>query len=348
MPRSRVYLDFNATAPPTARAWQAARRAPWGNPNSACAEGRAAKRAVERARAQVASLINAEPGEVSFTSGGTQANAIALSMRAGEPLVVSTTEHNSVLLPAQKRGTNFVPVSDDGCIDPMVFGSVVANRRPGLISIMLANNEIGTTNDIAGLVRSSRDAAPRAAFHSDAVNALGKIPIDVRRLGVDMLSLSAHKIGGLKGVGALYVQDGIDADSPGTPNVPGIVAFGAAAQEAQAWLASRQMLRQIRLRDDLGRALASRGGVRIGDLNFRLPNTVAVVFPGKDAHAIVRALDAEGIATSIGSACGCQKQALSHVMVAVGSDLPAIRFSLGPHTTRTEIQRAIEAIWRVV
>ncbi|MBD3237045.1 MAG: aminotransferase class V-fold PLP-dependent enzyme, partial [Candidatus Eisenbacteria bacterium] len=325
----RVYLDHNATTPVHADVFAAMEpflRERFGNASSVHSFGRPAREAVERARAQVAALIGAREREIVFTSGGTEADNLALRGtldRLAEGgrrphIVTSAIEHPAVLNVCQfleKRGdaVTFVSVDEDGRVDPRRVAEAI---RPdtGLVSIMLANNEVGTIEPIREIAALARERD--VLVHTDAVQAAGRLPIDVAELGVDLLSLSAHKIYGPKGVGALFVRRGVKLTTqifgghqergirPGTENVAGIVGFGQAAELARRDL-TQIAARESELRDRLEGAVLERiPHVRInGDHERRLPNTLNVGVAFLEGESMLMNLDLEGIACSTGSAC---------------------------------------------
>jgi cysteine desulfurase len=369
----RAYLDWNATAPlrGEARAAIAAAMDVVGNPSSVHAEGRAARRIVEDAREQVAALAGAAPRNVIFTSGGTEANALALTPglddsqgQAIDRLLVSTIEHSSV-----RSGGHFpasaqedMPVTGAGVIATDWLAHRLAERvgsRP-LVSLMLANNETGVIQPIAAVAEAVH--AHGGLLHVDAVQAAGKISCDIKLLGADLLTVSAHKLGGPKGVGALILaHEGLNLSNPllrgggqeggrraGTENVIGIVGFGAAAQAARESLAE-DAARMAVVRDRLEarvREIAPEAVIFGADVP-RLPNTTLLAMPGIKAETALIALDLEGVAVSSGSACSSGKVAPSHVLAAMGvaSELAlgAIRVSLGPMTTDDEIEMFLKA-----
>jgi cysteine desulfurase len=377
----RIYLDNNATtpvAPEVAEAMRPYWLEDYGNASSVHWFGQRAREAVERSRDEIARLINARPAEIVFTSGGTESDNAAifgvveavgaLEVRRGTPHVITTSiEHPAVLyavraLEARGVEATYLPVGPGGVVVP---ADAERALRPEtvLISVMLANNEIGTLQPVEEIARLARGR--NIVCHVDAVQAVGKIPVDVERLGVDLLSLSAHKLYGPKGVGALYVRQGTvlrallhgghhERDRrPGTENVPGIVGLGAAAEGARRRLADEPQ-RLARLRDRLETGICARlGGVRInGDLARRQPNTLNVSFEGADGEALVIALDLEGIACSTGSACSSGSTEPSHVLAALGlgrsEARSAIRLSLGRYNTDEDVDDALEIIPAVV
>jgi cysteine desulfurase len=366
----RIYLDWNATAPLRHEARDAMLAAldAAGNPSSVHAEGRAARRLVEEAREQVAALVAAEPGNVVFTSGGTEANMLALAPNTAadaahrDHLLVSAIEHPSVLaggrFPAEAVET--LPVTGAGQVDLTALARRLAELAGGraLVSIMLANNETGVVqpvSEVASLVHTAG-----FLLHVDAVQAPGRIPCDINALGADLLTLSGHKIGAPKGVGALIRREpaipvplikgggqerGLRA---GTENVAGIASFGAAAAVARDGLAAAGA-RMIALRDRLEAALKTTSPdiIIFGAGVERLPNTTLFAVPGMKAETAVIAFDLDGVAVSSGAACSSGKVQPSHVLDAMGVPAQlargAIRVSLGPTTTEAELDRFIDA-----
>ena len=360
-----IYLDHNATTPLHPAVLEA--MLPYlgerfGNPSSAHRLGSEARCAVEDAREQVAVLLGAEPREIVFTSGGTEANNLALSNAAGH-LVTSAVEHASVLEPAAARTQCGVALTRVGVdAEGRVRASeIAAALRPdtGLVSIGWANNEIGTIQPMAEIAGVCRQRG--ITLHSDAVQALGKIPIDAS--AVDLLSISAHKIGGPKGVGALFVRRGV-ALRPllrggsqererraGTENVAAIVGFGIACERAVERLRHGREIQ--RLRDALWEGLSTLPGVRRNSpARECLPNTLNVSVCDRSGDALVAAFDLAGIAVSTGSACAAGASEPSHVLRALGVGerlaRDAIRFSLGPDTTGAEIETVVAVLARLL
>lgn len=363
----RIYLDHNATAPPApgiaellGRLWAEG----WGNPSSTHAEGRRARALLEAARAQVAAAAGAAPGEVVFCSGGSEADALALRglAEAGDvdALVVGALEHPAVSATARRlageRGLPLavVPATRDGVIEPEAVAAALAGTRRALVAVMLAQNEIGTLNDAAAVARAAH--ARGALVLVDAVQAFGKVPLDFRALGADLLALSSHKIGGPPGVGALLVRGGLaprpfcagggqEADRrPGTEALPLAVAFGAAAAAVPARLAAAPAVAARRDRFE-AEVLRRVPGTRVAGADApRLPNTAALVFEARDGRGLAAACDARGLAVSAGSACHAGQAGPSAVMQALGYE-PAwqgglVRVSLGPATTDEDLARA--------
>jgi cysteine desulfurase len=367
----RIYLDWNATAPlrPQARDAMLAALEVIGNPSSVHAEGRAARRLVEMARERVAALVGAEARNVVFTSGGTEANMLALTPAVGTGgarhgrLMVSAIEHPSVLSGGRFPAGQIeqLPVTGSGRIDLSALAAkLAAAEGKALVSVMLANNETGVVQPISEAARLIHEAG--GILHVDAVQAAGRIPCDINALGADLLTLSGHKIGAPKGVGALIKRDAtLHIGEPlikgggqergaraGTENVTAIAGFGAAAAAALADL-SAEGARMLALRHTLEAALraGSPGVVIFGAEAERLPNTTLVAQPGMKAETAIIAFDLDGVAVSSGAACSSGKVQPSHVLAAMG--VPpglargAIRVSLGPTTTESEIDRFIEA-----
>ena len=357
MPEILTYLDYNATAPlrEEARAAVAQALGVTGNPSSVHRFGREARRLVENARAQVAGLTGAAPGQIVFTSGGTEANNLAVRGCGRRAVLVSAVEHDSVLQAAPEAIR--IPVDGEGLVDPATLDARLGEAQtPALVSVMLANNETGAIQPVAEIRRIAHRHG--ALFHCDAVQGAGKLEIDFAGLGADMLSLSSHKIGGPKGVGALVVADHIDlialnagggqefGKRGGTENVAGIAGFGAAAQAAAGLdeVEDIEILRRWLERE----ALARIPGARIFAASApRLANTVTIGLPGRSSETQIIALDLAGIAVSAGAACSSGKVAPSHVLRAmgVGEDWAgcAIRVSLGRETTEADIIRFLDA-----
>lgn len=369
MTRTRVYLDWNATAPLRPEARLAMTRA-WdliGNPSSVHSEGRAARKIVEAARASVASATGSETRNVIFTSGGTEANVLALSpgLHGGTSgpvtrVIVSAVEHPSVLAGGQFDRSEVVvaPVSARGVVELDALHALLADQPPALVSVMLANNETGAIQPIADIAQIVH--ANNGLLHADAVQALGKIPFNISDLNVDVLTVSGHKIGGPKGIGALVLREGLSSPEPlfrgggqekgrraGTENVPGIAGFGAAVDAALKAL-EPATARMAKLQRQLEIGLKSHADVTIFSADARrLPNTTLFSASGMKAETAVIAFDLEGIAVSSGSACSSGKVQPSHVLAAMGvpSGLAqgAVRLSLGPETSEAEVNYVLEA-----
>jgi cysteine desulfurase len=374
----RIYLDWNATAPlrPQAREALQEALAVAGNPSSVHAEGRAARRLIEHAREDVAHLVGASQADVIFTASGTEANMLALSpaietaseKRPRDRLFMSAIEHASVRAGGRfaREAIEDLPVDTDGRINVAALAGAMSRAvalasRP-LVSIMLANNETGVVQPVAEAAAIVHEA--KGLLHVDAVQAVGRIPCDIGALGADLLTLSAHKIGGSKGAGALVRgNDGIHFADPlirgggqerglraGTENVAGIVAFGAAAAAARRQMAE-EAARMLVLRDLLESGLKanSPSAVIFGAGADRLPNTTLFSVEGMKAETAVIAFDLEGVAISSGAACSSGKVQPSHVLAAMGVSPAltrgAIRVSLGWTSTETDIEMFLDA-WR--
>ena len=361
-----IYLDNNATTPMDERVLEAMMpyfRDHFGNASSVHSRGRVARQAVETAREQVARLVNARPAQVIFTSGGTEANNFALrSVRhlATGPyrVAVSAVEHPSVLEPAKQWGeTGIIPVDEQGRVGQRDMRLALANA-PQLVSVMTANNETGVLQDIPSLAALAREQG--VLFHTDAVQAAGKVALDFDRLGVHLLTLSGHKLYGPKGVGALIVDSQLDIEPllvgggqergrrSGTENVAAIVGFGLAAELAADELAARSAHVQ-RLRERFENALQSMTDVVLfGQQAGRLPNTVLMAIPGIDGETLLMALDRAGIEVSSGSACDSQKSRASHVLLAMGVEAEiarcAVRISLGKENTTDDIDQLVSVL----
>ena len=374
----KVYLDNSATTAMAAEVIEA--MLPYfsdemGNAQSVHSFGQRAKAAVEKARREVAALINAAPLEIVFVSGGTEADNLAIRGIAeahrdhGRHIITTKIEHPAVLatceaLEASGYRVTYLPVLRTGIVSADDVRQAIGDETI-LISVMLANNETGTIQpieEISALVNQARSRGLKHLhLHTDAVQAVGKVAVDVDRLGVDLLSLSGHKIHGPKGIGALYVRKGTrlakllygghhERDRrAGTENVPGIAGLGRAAELARTQLDER-INRMRALRDYLEQQLLSRfNGVRInGDIQQRVPNVSNLSFDGIDGESLLIALDLKGIAVSTGSACASGSLEPSHVLQAIGLSRDevrgSLRFSLGAYTTREEIDYAISVL----
>src|SRR3954471_18178495 len=368
---TRVYLDWNATTPlrPEARAAMAAAFDLPGNPSSVHTEGRQARRLVEDARAAVAAAVGARPQDVVFTSGGTEANALALTpglrRDPGEPLhrlLVSAIEHTSVLAGGRfsPEAIGSIQVTGSGLIDLDHLRTLVAVGQPALVSVMLANNETGALQPVGEVADIVHEAG--GLLHVDAIQALGKIPFDIKAMKADLVTLSAHKIGGPKGIGALVLAEHAQGLEPllrgggqelgrraGTENVAGIAAFGAAVRAAMAALeGDAARVRGLRARLEAGLKQTPGMIVFSGDVS-RLPNTILFTVPGLKAETAVIGFDLAGISVSSGSACSSGKVQPSHVLGAMGFERElaqgAVRISLGWSTSDADIDRCLEA-WR--
>jgi cysteine desulfurase len=373
----RIYLDYNATAPvrdEVADVVSAALRSRFGNPSSVHRFGQEAKTALDDARTAVATLIGADAPEIVFTSGGTESDntairaaADAFETRGRRHLIASAIEHDAVLATLkalERRGwrTTLLPVGPSGVVDPSDLERVI-DGETALVSVMLANNELGTIQPVRALAAIAH--ARGALVHTDAVQAVGRMPVRIADLAVDLLTLSGHKCGATKGVGALWVRRGVTlrpwatggrqerGRRAGTENVPAIEGLGVAARLAHAELGTAAP-RMAALRDRLEAGVLARvpGAVVNGGDAPRVPNTTNISFDRVEGESLVIGLDLEGIAVSTGSACSSGTLEPSHVLRAMG--LPphrvqsAVRFSIGPGTTDDEIDRAVDAAARVV
>lgn len=359
-----IYLDYNATTPVLPAVMEAMMpffTGEYGNASSIHRWGQRARGAVEEARESVALLLNCRPAEIVFTSGGTESDNLAIFGAPRGHVVTTAIEHHAVLNACEAlKNATYVPVGPSGIVDP---ADVAAALRPDttLVSVMLANNEIGTIQPVAEIVKIAHQHG--ALVHTDAVQALGKIPVDVYDLDVDLLSISGHKVYSPKGVGALFVRKGIRIRQQmfggrhererraGTENVPGIVALGAAARVAFGDLAENRIT-YLRNRLETGlRELVPDVSVN-GDIERRVPNTTNLTFEGIEGEALVIALDLQGISCSTGAACSSGAIEPSHVLTAIG--LPAdrarstLRISLGKQTTDADVDRVLETLPGVV
>lgn len=373
MNETAIYLDHAASAPlrPEAReAMLPFLEGRYGNPSSAHRFGREARAALEDARASLARVIGAAPAEIVFTRAGTEADALAILGRArmepGRPIAVSAIEHKAVLASAHAAEdvaveTIILPVDGGGVVEMDAVDAAVS-RHPSVVSVMWANNEVGALQPVAEI--GDRCRREGIIFHSDAVQALGKVPVRVDEAEVDLVAFSAHKVGGPKGIGALYVRRGTKLRPllfgggqerglrPGTEDVAGAAGFAAAAETAEAHREAA-MARIGALRDRLEAGLRERvpGLVVNAAAAPRLPTLANLSVPGADPEALLIALDLEGIAVSSGSACSSGAVEPSHVLTAMGipPELagPSVRLSLGWTTTEAEIERVLDVFPRV-
>ncbi len=377
MAATRLYLDWNATAPLHPAARDAMLRAMdiQGNPNSVHGEGRAARAAVEAARRQVASLTGAEPAHVIFTSGATEAANMVLTpeFRMGRtPLTVSHLYVSAVEHPAVREGGRFagddvteIPVTRDGTVDLAVLeGLLVSHDKASglpMVAIMLANNETGILQPVAEAAKLVQAAG--GLFVVDAVQAAGRVPLDINAIGADFLIVSSHKIGGPKGAGALVTRGEVLMPKPlihgggqekghrsGTENTIAIIGFGAAAGAAlEEFEARNATIARLRDRLEDGMRQVAPDVIIHGEKTGRVPNTCFFTLPGLKSETGQIAFDLEGVAISAGSACSSGKVGESHVLAAMGCDpkLGALRISLGSATTEADIDRAIAVLARI-
>ncbi len=373
----RIYLDHNATTPPSDAVVQrmaTTLRDEFGNPSSVHHFGQRAKAIIDEARSAVATLLSADPGDVVFTGGGTEGDNLAIrgAAEALEPtgrkhIIASAIEHEAVLNTLKalaRRGwkTTLLPVDESGIVSPDSLRTAITDDT-ALVSVMHANNEIGTVQPVAELAAIARER--RALFHTDAVQSAGKIPIDVKTLGVDLLSISAHKFYGPKGVGALWIRRGVRLQPPltggkqergrraGTENVAGIAGMGVAAREAIAKMAAeatRLAALRDRLEDGILRGVS--GTVLNGVRSPRVPNTTNISFDRTEAESLLIALDLEGVAVSTGSACSSGTLEPSHVLKAMcfppHRTQNSLRFSLGVANGEADIDRVIAVLPGIV
>ena len=373
----RVYFDYNATtplAPEVTDAVLKATRDIFGNASSIHHFGQQAKATMDEARSAIASLVNADPSEIVFTSGGTEADNFAIrgAADAMEPagrrhLIASTIEHEAVLNTLKaltRRGwrTTLLPVDRTGIASPDRLREVI-DADTAIVSVMHANNEIGTIQPVAALAAIAHEHG--ALMHTDAVQSVGKIPVDVRALGVDLLSLSAHKFNGPKGAGVLWIKRGTRMQPAvtggkhernrraGTENVPAIAGLGVAAKLAAGKMhAEAARVSALRDRLEAGILRAVPGTGVNGSVDARVPNTTNISFERVEAESLLIALDLEGVAVSTGSACSSGTLEPSHVLKAMG--LPShrtqnsLRFSLGLFSTEEEVNRVVEVLPRLV
>ena len=355
------YLDANATEPlrPEARDAMLAALAVTGNPSSVHAAGRAARRIMEDAREHLAGRFGCQPADLIFTSGGTEADALAVhALGEGRRLVIGATEHDAIR--AAAPGAAVVPVCSNGRIDLGALAALLTGGGPALVCLMLANNETGTVQPVAEAAALCRTHG--ALLHVDAVQAAGRMAVNLAALGANSVAISSHKIGGPAGVGALLLAPEHSSVVPlirgggqergrrgGTPPVAAIAGFAAAAMAAAA-IASGDCGRLAGLRDRAERAAVARGAVAIGGEAPRLNNTTCLALPGARADTQVIALDLEGIAVSAGAACSSGKVAASHVLAAMGLGAlagQAIRVSLPWNATEDDVEAFASAYGRM-
>jgi cysteine desulfurase len=373
----RIYLDHNATtpvAPEVADTVARVLREDFGNPSSIHHFGQRAKALLDEARSEVAALVGGDPSEIVFTSGGTESDnfalrgaAEALEASGRRHLIATAIEHEAVvntLKALARRGwrTTLLNVGASGIVSTEALAEALTDDT-ALVSVMAANNEIGTIQPVAELAAMAR--ARGALVHTDAVQAVGKVPVDVKALGVDLLTLSAHKFNGPKGAGALWIRRGTRLAAfvtggrhernrrAGTENVPGLAGLGAAARLARARIAAGPAPLAA-LRDRLEQGILDRipGTAVNGERARRVPNTANVSFEGVEAESLLIALDLEGVAVSTGSACSSGTLEPSHVLRAMGlgphRTQGSIRFSLGPSNTEAEIDRVLDRLPAIV
>jgi cysteine desulfurase len=379
-----IYLDNAASTPIRDEVFQ--EMVPYltfhyGNPSSLHAFGFEANRAIVKARKRVASIIGAKPSEIIFTGSGTEADnmatkGVAYSIREKDPkkkhIITTSIEHDAVMESCRDLERNgfdvsYMPVNREGLVDGAILEDSISKEKTSLVSIMLANNEIGTLQPIDELVKITRRKAQDVIFHTDAIQALGKIPINCEDLGVDLMALSSHKINGPKGVGCLYIKEGSPINAlisgggqekhlrSGTENVHGIVGFGKACDILKE---NHDKVRTniIQIRNYLvARLIDEIPMVRYNgpsDSNIRLPNIAHFTFFGLNGEDLLIKLDEHGVAASTGSACSARKQKESHVLRAMGFTLPEIsgslRLSLGPYNTIQEVDQTVAILKKVV
>jgi cysteine desulfurase len=374
--KTPIYLDFNATtpiAPEVTEEMLPYFRTHFGNPSSSYAIGRHNKEAIEKARKQVANLIGASPEEIIFTSGGTESNNHAIrgtvfaNQQKGKHIITSKVEHPAVTevcksLEKQGYEITWLPVDAFGKVNPADVEKTLRSDTV-LISIMHANNEVGTIQPIKEMGEIAKKHG--VLFHTDAAQSVGKIETDVNELGVDLLSIAGHKLYAPKGIGALYIRNGVKLENlifgagqehglrPGTENVPYNVALGKACELATENLdGNKQHLFQMRQRLLDGLKEKARTGIKLNaDLNNCLPNTLSIAFDGVDAHTLASFVSSE-VNFSTGSACHADSVELSPVLKAMQTDRKTaagtVRISTGKFTTKEEIDRAVEIISKTV
>jgi len=343
----------------------------YGNPSSIHRYGRLTRKAIHKARKQIASLINADPAEILITSGGTESNNTALvgisSQFPDSQIITSSIEHDAILEPCKKLNSkgfqvNYLPVDKFGMIDTSDLENIIS-KKTSLVSVMFGNNEVGTIQPISEIAKLCHEN--EIIFHTDAVQAVGKIPIDVKELGIDLLSISSHKLHGPKGIGALYIRDGVKIDPiilgggqefrlrSGTENVASIVGFGKACEIAQNHLIENNLLIKklqnlliVRILDEIPEVTFN------GHSESRLPNNTHFTFLGVNGEDLIIKLDEYGIAASTGSACSVNTQKASHVLESMGFSLEQItgslRLTVGIFNTENEINETVDILKKTV
>lgn len=369
-----IYLDNAASTPVHDQVFQEMipfLKEQFGNPSSIHRYGRFAQRAIQNARKQIALLINAQPNEILLTSGGTESNNTALfgiaSLKKGKHIITSSIEHEAILEPCRKLEKEgfritYVPVNDKGTVSPKDVENSISDDTC-LVSIMFANNEVGTIQPIQEISKICNQK--NVIFHTDAVQAVGKIEVNVKEFGIDLLSISSHKINGPKGVGALYIKNGIKVNPfiygggqenglrSGTENVASIVGFGKACQLAKDNLKPNSQYWQ-NLRDELiSEVMQQIPHVKLnGHQQKRLPNNAHFTFFGVNGEDLIIKLDENGVAASTGSACSVRIQKESHVLKAMGFShdqiTGSLRLTVGISNTESEIKRTVEILKKVV
>ena len=371
----RIYFDHNATtpvAPSAAEAMSSTLISTFGNPSSVHHFGQQAKKIIDEARSAVAELLVARPSEIVFTSGGTESDNLAIrgiaelaaTTNGRRHLITSAIEHDAVLKTVNTLGKRdgwrrtILPANKEGLVSAKHLADVIDNET-SIVSVMYANNEIGTIQPIRELAAIAHDHG--ALFHTDSVQAAGKIPIDVKSLNIDLLSISAHKFNGPKGIGALWSKRGIRLNPiltgggherhrrAGTENVPALAGFAVAAKLAMKTLETGYSTTRI-LRDRLENLIieAVPGAAINGNLDLRVPNTTNISFEGVEAESLLIALDLEGVSVSTGSACSSGTLEPSHVLRAMGLSASrgqsSIRFSLGLDNNEAEVDRVVKIL----
>jgi cysteine desulfurase len=343
----------------------------YGNPSSIHRYGRLTRKAIHKARKQIASLINADPAEILITSGGTESNNTALvgisSQFPSSQIITSSIEHDAILEPCKKLNlkgfhVDYLPVDSFGMIDTSDLENIISEKT-SLVSVMFGNNEVGTIQPIAEIAKICHEN--KVLFHTDAVQAVGKLPVDVKKLGVDLLSISSHKLHGPKGIGALYIKDGVKIDPiilgggqefrlrSGTENVASIVGFGQACEIAQNNLSENisfiKKLQTLLIKKVLDEIPATTFN---GHSESRLSNNTHFTFLGVNGEDLIIKLDEYGIAASTGSACSVNTQKASHVLESMGFSLEQItgslRLTIGIFNTKNEIDETVDILKKII
>lgn len=372
MVKESIYLDFASTTPVdelVARKMSGYFTDYFGNPSGLYKQSRIAKSALNQATQEIAKFLNCKPAEIIFTSGGTESDNLAIFGLAkkypGGHLITTKIEHDAVLKPFKELEKNgykvtYLNVDEEGFIDLKELKEAIIDET-FLVSIIYANNEIGTIQDIQKISKIIKEKNPKTFFHSDACQATQYLPMDTKSLGVDLLTINGSKIYGPKGVGALYIKEGVKIEPmiygggqqanlrSGTENISGIIGLAAAIKLIKSKKTSKESI----LRDDLiDQLLKIDGSVLNGPRNKRLPNNINISFPGAEGESAVLMLDQKGIACSTGSACSSGSLQGSHVIMAISSDSErahcTLRFTLGNSTTKEQIDKTVEEVKNVV
>jgi cysteine desulfurase len=368
-----IYLDHAASTPIADSVLQEMMpyfKENYGNPSSIHRFGRIATKAIDSARKRVTELVGASPGEILFTSGGTESNNTAIhgimNQNRSKQIITTSIEHDAILEPCRKLESLgfdvvYLPVDSTGLVDLQKLESTISEKT-ALVSVMLANNEVGTIQPISEIAKICKKH--NVLLHTDAVQGVGKIPVNVKELGVDLMSISSHKINGPKGIGALYIRNGVTLDPfilgggqengmrSGTENVANIVGFGKACQIARENLQQNNSNLESLCNYLVQRVSSEMSHVTVNGNKAKLPNNVHFTFLGVNGEDLIIKLDEHGIAASTGSACSVKTQKASHVLMAMGFSheqiTGSLRLSLGISNTKSEIDQTVDSLKNIV